>query len=283
MIKHIMISTYALLAGQLYAQSPTFELHYAYDFSEGDPAEAVALENIENAIEFKGGIVLDSTNASALSYVPDSSTLSGSGSAMDVSNASFELSEMLVNTSTGYLIFCQFNLLDYLSSDPNITHQIMSIGLGKDVWGISISKSQLYITGVDSGDMTLDLLSDSSGEWMTLVLRNGAALTGDSNEFRVNLYDQDTTELASGIFETKSKNPKLDTIIFGGNDSQMHLDNIAIYDGVLEDTQYQSLVSQTSSGSIPTEFIAVPEPSSALIATLSLLTALGRRRRSSHT
>ncbi len=280
MITRSILSSLFLLTGALHAQSPELMLQYAYDFSEGSPSTTVDLENIISPIPVSGNMQMSSSDESLLSYTDSSDTLSGTGSALDVTDATLSLSRLQVNPSTGYIVFLQFNLLDLPSASTSDQFNIMTMDIGRSEWNIGISNNSLTIAGVQGGDISLTLAGTSPDGWMTLVLRNGASLIGTNNQFNIDLYGSDTSELASGVFTTNSNNPMLDELVFGdAGDTAMHLDNVAIYDGVLEADEYQSLVSQTGDGVIPTDFDIIPEPSTVALGGLGLALFLSRRRR----
>ncbi len=280
MITRSIISSLCLLAGGLHAQSPELELHYAYDFSEGTSDTAVDLDHIVSPIPVSGNMQISSSDESLLRYTDSGDTLSGTGSALDVTDATLSFKRLQVNPSTGYVLFLQFNLLDLLSAGVNDQFNVMTMDIGGTMWDIGISNNHLTITGVECGDIALALTGTSPDGWMTFVMRNGASLSDTNNQFDISLYGSDTSELAATSFTTNSNNPMLKELNFGDEGhTAMLIDNIAIYDGVIESGQYQSLVSQTGSGIIPTDFSIIPEPSTLTLGGLGLALLLKRRRR----
>ncbi len=280
MITRSIISSLCLLAGGLHAQSPELELHYAYDFSEGSSDTTVDLDRIISPIPVSGNMQIISSDEHLLRYTDSTDTLSGTGSALDVTDATLAFKRLQVNPSTGYVLFLQFNLLDLLCAGASDQFNVMNMDIGGTVWDIGISNNHFTITGVESGDIALALTGTSPDGWMTLVMRNGASLSGSNNQFDINLYGSDTSELAATSFTTNSNNPMLKELIFGDEGhTAMLIDNIAIYDGVLDSGQYQSLVSQTGSGIIPTDFTVIPEPATLTLGGLGLALLLKRRRR----
>ena len=225
--------------------------------------------NEQNLTNLGSGTTAINGTAGYINWTGDNVPVGDGGYAHRVNGATFNISNSGgidgINLSTGFSVG-----LHLKNGNNPVWQDALSITFGNTTIRVEMNASNQWViyNGADIGIPQGTLLFQTDpGNWDYL----GLTFQGD----KMNVYKngQLTNSITTGLSDST-----LVTGIRGGGEhaatnSQVYIDNVAVYDGVLNGNDFAYL----SQNAMPAEL--VPEPATASLSLLGLASLLMRRRR----